>query len=294
MPDVFNKIFRFIVFRNVFIASCAACMVWETQWFFGIPLQLSPLLLFVFSATFFEYNLHVVAGRMSMFKPGESARYLFSSGVSVTLRLCIITGFVATLVTFLMLGKLLMIGFIVSGLLTLSYSLPLIRKKGKFIRIREITYMKVFTVALGWTLITVAVPLLPIMDHISKEEFIIILLRRFLFIYAITIPFEIRDMERERRFGNVSLPMIYGVKIMKGVGIFILLLFGILCAVHEKYFLFELAGRKTFFLPFVISAIAAAFLILFASDKKNNWYFKFWTDGTMILQFLLLLLFNQW
>ena len=60
-----------------------------------------------------------------------------------------------------------------------------------------------------------------------------------------------------------------------------------------KYFLFDFAGRKTFFIPLMLSAIAAGWLIVFASDKKTNWYFKFWTDGTMILQFLLLLLFNQ-
>jgi len=171
--------------------------------------------------------------------------------------------------------------------------MPLIRKGGKLVRMREFTYLKVFTVALGWTLITVVVPLLPFLHSISTEALLIIFLRRFLFIYAITIPFEIRDMERERRFGNISLPMLYGVKVMKVTGIIILLLFCILSAVHEKYFLFDLAGRKTFFLPLLISAMAASWLVVFASDTKSNWYFKFWTDGTMILQFLLLLLFNK-
>ncbi|CAN5496639.1 hypothetical protein BH11BAC1_BH11BAC1_10010 [soil metagenome] len=186
-----------------------------------------------------------------------------------------------------------MAGFIISGVLTLSYTLPMIRQKGKLIRMREITYLKVFTVALGWTLITVVVPLLPILQNISKEELTIIMLRRFLFIYAITIPFEIRDMERERKFGNISLPMIYGVRMMKVVGIAMLLLFCMLCAFQEKYFLFDLAARKSILLPLLISAVAAGILILNASDKKTNWYFKFWTDGTMILQFLLLLLFDQ-
>gem|GEM_PF-1955631 len=292
MTEVFKNFFRFIVFRNVFIAMCAMCMVWETQWFFGIPLQLSPLLLFIFSATFFEYNLHVIAGRLSILQPLQSLRHLFSPNVSRTLRACIITGFLCTVTTFFLLQNELMIGFLVSGLLTLSYSLPLIRRRGKLVRMREITYLKVFTVALGWTLITVVVPLIPHLKTISNAELIIIFLRRFLFIYAITIPFEIRDMERERRFGNISLPMLYGVKAMKAVGIFMLILFCILCAVHEKYFLFELSGRKTLFYPLMISAAAAAMLVLYASDEKSKWYFKFRTDGTMILQFLLLLLFN--
>jgi hypothetical protein len=268
-------------------------MVLESLWFFNIPLSISPLVLFVFFATFFEYNLHVIAGRLTILKPLDSFRHLFSPSVSITLRTCIITGFIGTVITFFLLDKLLMIGVVVSGIITLSYSMPLIRKGGKLVRMREITYLKVFTVALGWTLITVVVPLLPFLHSISTEALLIIFLRRFLFIYAITIPFEIRDMERERRFGNISLPMVYGVKVMKIVGLIILFLFCILSAVHEKYFLFDLSGRKTFFFPLMISAIAAAFLVAFASDRKSNWYFKFWTDGTMILQFLLLLLFNK-
>ena len=291
--NTLKNFFRFIVFRNVFIAACAACMVLETQWFFNIPLTISPLLLFVFFATFFEYNLHVIAGRLTVLQPMESLRHLFSPSVSVTLRYCIITGFICTLITFFMLDKILMAGVIISGIITLSYSMPLIKKGGKLVRMREFTYLKVFTVALGWTLITVVVPLLEVIHEISTEAMLIIFLRRFLFIYVITIPFEIRDMERERRFGNISLPMLYGVKVMKIVGLIILFLFCILSAVQEKYFMFDLAGRKTFFIPLMISAIAAAWLVVFASDRKSNWYFKFWTDGTMILQFLLLLLFNQ-
>ena len=185
-----------------------------------------------------------------------------------------------------------MLAFFVAGLLTYAYSIPLIRRNRKFIRVREITYLKVFTVALGWSLATVLIPLIPMMSSLSATEIVILFLRRFLFIYAITIPFEIRDMERERRFGNRSLPMIYGVKVMKATGIFILLLFCLLSSVHEKYFLFDLAGRKSIFYPLLISAVAAAILILFSSDRWSNWYYKFWTDGTMILQLVLLLLFN--
>lgn len=267
-------------------------MVWETQWFFEIPVKVSPIILFVFSATFFEYNLHVIAGRLSVLHIRESINYIFSPSVSHTLRACILSGFIFTVTTFLLLDMMSMIGFLISGLITLSYTLPLIRRKGNFIRVREITYLKVFTVALGWTLATVIVPLLPIIRSLSGEEITIIFFRRLLFIYTITIPFEIRDMERERRFGNISLPMLYGVKRMKIVGIVMLTLFCILCLVHEKYFFFELAGRKNFFYPLFVSALAAAYLVVMASDKKSNWYFKFWTDGTMILQFLLLLLFN--
>ena len=80
---------------------------------------------------------------------------------------------------------------------------------------------------------------------------------------------------------------------MKAVGIGMLTFFCILCAVQEKYFLFDVTTRKHILIPLLLSAASAAILVLNASDKKSKWYFKFWTDGTMILQFILLLLFSQ-
>ena len=287
-----RDLLRFIVFRNVFIGLCAVSMVWVTNWFFNLPLRVDALVLFVFFATFFEYNLHAVAWRVTLSKPFDFINQLYSPSVSPVLRGCILAGFTGSLITFVLLPAAMMLAFFIAGVLTLAYSIPLIKRNQGFIRVREITYMKVFTVALGWSLVTVLIPILPILSGVSMNELVVIFLRRFLFIYAITIPFEIRDMERERRFGNRSLPMIYGVNRMKSVGIMILLMFCLLSAIHEKYFLFELDSRTSIFYPLLCSALAAAFLVLFASEKRNNWYYKFWTDGTMILQLVLLLLFN--
>jgi len=284
---------RFLVFRNVFIGLCAAAMTLETKWFFSLSLRPDPLLVFIFFATFFEYNLHAVGGRFSPSKPFQSFTRLHESGIPFTIRICILVGFVGSAASFFFLSVSEMLFFLFVGAFTLAYSLPVIKRGSRYVRVREITYLKVFTVALGWSLVTVIVPLFSELSALSKWEVAMIFLRRFLFIYAITIPFEIRDMERERRFGNVSLPMIYGVKPMKQVGIVMLTAFCILCAIHEKNFAFVLGSRQAIFFPLAISALAAGWLIIQASDKKTNWYFKFWTDGTMILQFLLLLLFND-
>jgi 4-hydroxybenzoate polyprenyltransferase len=289
----FRSLARFIVFRNVWIAICAVSMLEETRWFFGAPVRPDALAWFIFFATFFEYNLHSFGGKFNLWHPMVIVKYLMGSNVKKVLRICVIVGFAGTVVFFFLLPLKIMMVMALFALFTIAYTLPLIKKEKKFVRLREITYLKIFTVAFVWSFVTVIVPILDFAGKVSVTEVFIIFIRRFLFIYAITIPFEIRDVEREKLFGNVSLPMIYGIKKIKTIGMVFIALFILLCALHEKYFGFVLDKRLNIFVPLALSGIAAGFLILFASNKKSNWYFKFWTDGTMILQFILLLIFNR-
>jgi hypothetical protein len=292
--ELLRSLLRFFVFRNVWIALCALSMLEETRWFFGVQIKFDALSIFIFSATFFEYNLHALGGKINPWKPFIVLKYLFSNEVKTVLRWCIIVGFAGSVIPLFFLDKKIIAALVVLGLFTLAYSLPLVKRKATFVRIREITYLKVFAVAFVWSFVTVIIPMMEFVQSFSFAEVFIIFLRRFFFVFAITIPFEIRDMEREKQVGNISLPMIYGVKAMKIIGLIFIFLFFILSAVHEEYFSFVIDGRKNIFLPLALSGIAAAVSILFASDKRTNWYFKFWTDGTMPLQFILLLLFNHW
>jgi 4-hydroxybenzoate polyprenyltransferase len=268
-------------------------MLEETRWFFGHLVKVDALAVFIFFATFFEYNLHTFSGRFSPWQPLEILKHLFSTKVKRWLRNCVIIGFLGSVISIFFLDLRVFSAMALLAIFTLAYSLPIVKKKEKFIRLRELTYLKIFIVAFVWSFVTVIVPILDFNDKVSFTEVFIIFFRRFLFIYAITIPFEIRDMERERIIGNISLPMIYGVKAIKIIGLVFIAVFILLCGVHEKYFAFLVAGRQNIFFPLALSGIAAALLIVFASNQKSKWYFKFWTDGTMMMQFILLLLFNQ-
>jgi 4-hydroxybenzoate polyprenyltransferase len=291
--NFFRSLARFIVFRNVWIAIGAVAMLEETRWFLGEPVAADSLAIFVFFATFFEYNLHSFSGRFNIWEPLAILRYLTGSDIKPVLRVCVLVGFAGSLVCFFLLPIKIMIAVALFALFTIAYTLPLIKRKEKFVRLREVTYLKVFTVAFVWSFVTVIIPILDINADFSITEAAIIFIRRFLFIYAITIPFEIRDVEREKLFGNVSLPMIYGIKTIKIIGLVFILVFIILSGLHEKYFSFVLEKRLNIFVPLTLSALAAAWLIVNTSNKRTNWYFKFWTDGTMVLQFILLLIFNQ-
>src|SRR5205823_2940682 len=147
----FRNLARFIVFRNVWIALCAVSMLEETRWFFGEPVKTDALVIFIFFATFFEYNLHSFGGKFNLLQPLVIFKYLFGSDIKQVLRVCVIIGFGGSVVYFFLLSAKVMVAMILLALFTVSYTLPLIRRKKKYVRLREVTYMKVFTVACVWS-----------------------------------------------------------------------------------------------------------------------------------------------
>ncbi|MEO6305277.1 MAG: UbiA family prenyltransferase, partial [Bacteroidia bacterium] len=119
----------------------------------------------------------------------------------------------------------------------------------------------------------------------DRWHVITMLLERFIFVFAITIPFDIRDMRSDEEAGLQTIPIIIGEKramILANIYIF---LFLVICFFH--YFNTNLA----FTLPaFFISAITTFLFINNKRIQNTNYYHYFVLDGTMLLQGLLVCL----
>jgi len=281
---------RFLVFRNVLIALCSLCMALETLYLYGFNLQVDALALFIFFATFFVYNFHAFANHL-VSEPFKYTFHLLDKNVSFTQRICVITGFMGTIISFYFISTRVQMLCVILGLITLAYTLPFLKLNGKRVRLREISYVKIFTIAFVWSLITVALPVLNYNMPLSTSLFWIIFSERMLFVYSITIPFEIRDMEQEQRYGVRTIPAIYGIKKSKRLGYLLLVLFCVIALFHQIFIGGSYHGFQIT-VPLILSAIFAGMLIYFTNEKRNKWYYKGWIDGTMAIQFILLLLFN--
>ena len=62
-----------------------------------------------------------------------------------------------------------------------------------FFRLRDIPYLKIFILSIGWAIITVFFPYHLPLDLLSTKDWIFFM-ERALFIFTITLPFEIRDL----------------------------------------------------------------------------------------------------
>jgi 4-hydroxybenzoate polyprenyltransferase len=86
---------------------------------------------------------------------------------------------------------------------------------------------------------------------------------------AITIPFDIRDKEGDKRVGLNTLVSLLSTQNSKILALFLLLI----CTILIYYF------HTDYFLHFGIIYILTAFLIIGSSTKRSEWYFTGLIDG---------------
>ena len=137
--------------------------------------------------------------------------------------------------------------------------------------IRKIPLLKVFYVGLVWGLVN---------SWLSFTEWNIqIFAITFLYITALVLPFDIRDMKTDT---IVTFPQLIGVQNTKSLAY--LMIFA--ATLVSTYFL-----KTDYSFAFLSSSIVAGILIYFADSKKSDAYFSFWIETCcgLCLLFLLIL-----
>lgn len=161
------------------------------------------------------------------------------------------------------------------------------------INLREFSLVKTFYVGFVWAMTLVWLPFNN--DYFCNNDFssdfircfIMSSLRDFpihwffiifLFISAITFPFEIRDLERD---DFITLPKKIGIENTKYLSYFFLFLSSVLAAFSLKF---------EFAISFFFTSIFASILIYFSDRKREDWYYSFLMESLSLLPFLILIL----
>lgn len=171
------------------------------------------------------------------------------------------------------------------------YSIPLFSVGEQKFGFRNIPGLKQFLITLVWTMSTVLLPVLEA-EHfystsISMRNITLLIAKRFLFIAALTVPFDIRDLYDDRQSGLKTVPVMWGEK---NAYLFCQLL---LAGYVVLLFLFRNNGFNPDFWALTVTAILTGWLIFKSNWKKNEYYYFFCMDGVLILQYLVLLIFNH-
>ena len=160
-------------------------------------------------------------------------------------------------------------------LLTLFYVFPI----AKF-SLRERAGVKLFLLAISWAGITVLFPLVQNYLLLRSVDYITFL-QRFLFVFAITIPFDIRDLKYDKPSLN-TIPQVIGVKKSKYLAIIVLIIFILLEVFKQLFFNFSFEPKIVF--VFMLSV----WLIYKASVDRNKYYTSFFVEAIPIFWYLLL------
>ena len=150
--------------------------------------------------------------------------------------------------------------------------------------LRKIPFTKIFIISFVWTTSTML--LLALENNIVFSEYIALhLISRFLFVFAITIPFDIRDIKYDS--GKLkTIPLIVGEKKSKWLANLAILICVIITIVQQLQNNIILSN----FLALIALYILTLILITKSAQKNNEMYFSFLMESLSIFSYLFLII----
>jgi 4-hydroxybenzoate polyprenyltransferase len=281
---------EFFVYSNLFISLCAAAYTAKTSLLLygnNGSFQTNAM---VFCATLFFYCFHRV-NKKNFLSPEENLeernkwmsthKYLYFILIAVSL--------LGTVTDLLFLPFRIWPVYIPAALLALGYTFPIIPTRKRWKRLRDINWLKTLWIAFAFSWLTTFLPVF--MNESISYSFqpgeLFIFARAFLFIFAICLPFDIRDINFDKQKGVHTLPVSLGIKI--SIYISLILLLSFLALVTIQFFFFGLGWKPASALT--ISAILTLLLIPLAKTRRPALLFPLLYDGAMLIQWILLFAF---
>jgi len=279
------SILDFLLFSNFFIAICAVAQGLVTYHL----LKAKPsehVLAFLFFSTLLIYNLAVLLSKPKapQNSPFKRVRWIFAHHrftISTTLisALCLIP---LGLLYLSFESKLLMV-FV--GLLSVAYNIPFLSLNQKKIGLRNIPGIKLFLIAFVWASSCVLLPIVELESlhqiQVPLSETVLLVAKRFLFVCAITVPFDIRDLFQDKLYELKTIPVILGEKKAWIFCQALLAIYLLLLVLFTKNINLDVIGLT-------LTVLLTGWLIFKSNFKRNEYYYFFYLDGTMLLQYLIL------
>jgi len=271
------------------MALCAVAQGMLTLALIGSP-PVYPLLMLLASSTFVTYNLSIFLSKPKDPQKSEfkRVRWFFAHNrlmISIT-----IISALTLIPLFIMLGYESKLLLVFLSVISIGYSLPLFTVGDQKFGLRNIPGLKSLMITVVWTMACVLLPIFEAENkHLavtSLRDTAILLSKRFLFVFALTIPFDIRDLFNDRTMGLKTIPVIIGEK--RSYLFCQVLLIGYIILL----FTFNNNGFNRDFFSLTLTVILMGWLIFKSEWEKDEYYYFLYMDGVLILQYVFLVIFR--
>lgn len=275
-----------VIYTNLLIAGAAIAQSALTYVFFDAPFDY-PIMMIEGAATLLLYNFSMLLSKPR--NPQNSVykrtRWIFrnewllwlNSGIG-----CIVLVYAVCHIH--LYSSLFLIGI---GGVSLAYSVPIIRYKGKWVGFRQLPGMKIFHIALVWTLSSVCLPVfemhldgLAVDLHLFQALFVL----KFIFLLICTLPFDIRDIQQDSYYHLKTIPN------MIGADRAILLCYALII-VHSAIVLLSVIQWNVQIGVLTTNLLIAVVLKQVVFRNANRYHYAFLLDFALIAQFLIVYLF---
>jgi len=271
---------EFFVYSNLFIAGCALLMVNQTsQFLLHEPRAGFDLMCFVVFSTICSYSFHWYLTTESAI-PSKRIQWLGRYRWILTILFFIgLIGSVIFVIDLLSWWPWLLI----AAVMTFLYSAPKIPHK-YFRILRRVALGKTIFLAFVWMYVTTVLPIV-VSEQPWNTGFILFVVHRFFYIYAICILFDYRDRTDDKASGVRSLITYLPVK---GItAIFILsLMVGTIAAFGLYKYGYDWLSISLLIIPGIITFA----LYNYARKNFSDMLYYFVLDGLMALSAILMLI----
>ncbi|MCD8742390.1 hypothetical protein LT679_17400 [Mucilaginibacter roseus] len=290
MKKLLQPVLNFLLFSNVFMALCAVAQALVTFHLIGSK-PVYPVLALLFTSTLGIYNFCILITRPKapMQSPYVRVRWFFSHyRLMVSFTIICLLSLIPLFFMVTLPSKLLLVFM---GTLSVLYGLPLFTLGSQKFGLRNIPGLKAILITVVWVASCVLLPVLEAqgrhLTDISMRDTVILAAKRFLFIGALTVPFDIRDLFQDRQTGLKTIPVVWGER--KAYLFCQVLLAGYILLL----FMFRHNGFNADFFGLTLTALLTGWLIFKSTWEKNEYYYFFYLDGVLILQYVMVLAFSM-
>lgn len=205
------KLLKFTVNSHIFLALAAVSITLATQVQLGLRPQIDAFVLMIFLATVFDYNLHRYLTLASIPEARQIGKNSWAAGNFSVLKAVIIISFTLLVSTLFFLPVNTLYLIVPLAALTLLYSVSYLKNRWNGCWHKKIPGVKTIFLISIWTASTVFLAGVNHGYKTGSAEMLLVGFERFAFILAIAIPFDIRDMEIDKKSGINTIPNAFGV-----------------------------------------------------------------------------------
>ena len=271
----------FLIFSNLFIAAAAALFTHESYYLLGADPHLSPLLGLVFAATLVVYNLDRLSDAAEEDDVAVSERHEWIRRRRPLLWGLAGTAGVGVGVSLFFVPVDVVLALVPLGAFSLAYSLPVLWGRAGPYRLKDIAGLKIFVISIVWAGATAFLPAVEVFDNPFRLEVAALVAERGIFVFAIALPFDIRDMERDRASEIWTIPLALGVDRTRQMAYGATGLFALVCLLHYG------VSIEGYAVPLLVSSAVTLALLAGARRGRSEYYYLGHLDGMMALQWAL-------
>lgn len=262
-----NSLIRFFINSNIWVAFCVVGFALSSEKL--LAATNFKLSIFVFFATILTYNFHRI---IRIRKGYEHDHKDWQKKNKKTVSFLMFLSVLVSAHYFLSFKLITQYVILIAAIISFLYPLLL----------RQFPFAKIFVIAFVWTISTF---LLVVVENniLISQNIIWHFTSRFLLVFAITIPFDIRDLNHDSK-NIITIPSFFGVKRAKIIAVFALFV-----CVIISFFQFFKSDLSLPNLLALIGLYVLTFIFIQKSDvKKRERYFSFWGESLALCGYFLL------